>query len=64
MIKVRVVFQVKRNTVRTEELETTVDRATLTLASGSSSREKLSDWAENFFPGCEWARVISMTEIK
>ena len=64
MIKVKVVFQVKRNTVRTEELETTVDRATLTLASGSSSREKLSDWAENFFPGCEWAKVISLTEIK
>lgn len=63
MIKVKVVFQVKRNTVRTEELETAVDRATLTLASGSSSREKLSGWAMNFFPGCEWAKVISMTEI-
>lgn len=63
MIKVKVLFQVCRGSVRTEELETTVDRATLTLASGSSSREKLSSWAINFFPGCEWAKVISMKEI-
>lgn len=63
MIKVRVTFLVKRNSTQREELETTVDRATLSLASGQSSREQLSDWAKTFFPGCEWAKVTSMTEI-
>jgi hypothetical protein len=63
MVKVKVTFQVKHGSVRTEELKTTVDRETLSLASGSSSREKLSNWAENFFPGCDWAKVVSIKEI-
>jgi hypothetical protein len=64
MNKVEVTCSVKTNgIVRVEKFETQVDNATLSKASGMSSRKELNPWAKNFFPASEWVEVNSMRKI-
>jgi len=65
LVKVEVGFSVKSGgSVKEQRLIMEVDFSTLKLAQGSSSKEKLNDWAKSFFPAAEWAKVIYMKEIR
>lgn len=63
MFKVKVKFRVTAGSVKTEEMETTVDESTYYKAQGSSSRKELDSWAKNFFPAAKSAEVIEMRKI-
>lgn len=63
MFKVKVRFRVTGKSVRTEEMETTVDDSTYYKSQGSNSRKELDSWAKNFFPTAEKAEVIEMRRI-
>lgn len=65
MVKVKVKFSVRTNgVVRQEEMETQVDRVTLSKAKGDIGRKQLEGWAKMFFPTADWAKVTEMREIK
>jgi hypothetical protein len=64
MNKVKITCSVKSNgMVRTETFEAQVDNATLSKASGMSSRKELNPWAKNFFPTAEWVELLSIVKI-
>lgn len=59
MHKAQVTCSVKsKGYVKTETFETQVDDATLSKASGMSSRKEIKPWAKNFFPAAEWVDVL------
>jgi hypothetical protein len=50
----------KETSMGKEKFETKVDDATLTKASGSSSRRELDPWAKTFFPTAKKVEVLSI----